>query len=94
MADVELGPETESPAGWSYEATVFSNGRVHHCVLSLSFQDYDLWCRGQHAPSRVAQAALAFFLERESSEGIPDRLDCATFRRTFPTIDSELPGQV
>ena len=94
MADLELGPETEDDAGWRYAASVFADGRVHRCTLTLSFQDYDLWCRGQHAPSRVARAALTFFLEREGAGNTPERLDCATLRRSFPEVDAELPGQV
>ncbi len=94
MADLELGPETEDASGWRYEASVFVDGRVHRCLLSLSFQDYDLWCRGQHKPSRVARAALAYFLEHEPAIALPQRLDCATLRRSRPQVDTELPGRV
>ena len=94
MADVELGPETEDAAGWCYEASVFADGRVHHCFLTLSFQDYDLWCRGQHQPARVAKAALEFFLEHEPAIALPVRLDCATLRRSLPQVDTDLPGRV
>lgn len=94
MADLELGPETEDAAGWRYEASVFVDGRVHRCLLSLSFQDYDLWCRGQHKPSRVARAALVYFLEHEPAIALPAQMDCATLRRSRPQVDAELPGRV
>ena len=93
-AEIELGPETEDAAGWAYAAAVFAAGRVHRCRLSLSFADYDLWCRGQHAPSRVARAALAWLVERDGPAAVPVRLDCATLRRRFPDLDAELPGRV
>ncbi|MEE9405366.1 MAG: hypothetical protein V3V20_10765 [Algisphaera sp.] len=94
MPDIDLGPETESTTGWCYETSVFTHGRVHRCFLTLSFQDYDLWCRGQHKPARVAQAALQFWLEHHPTDPLPTRLDCATLRRSLPQVDTELPGRV
>ena len=91
---IELGPETEGPAGWTYPATVFAHGRVFRCRLGLSYSDYDLWCRGQHAPHRVAEAALRYLLDREPPDRLPPRLDCATLRRTCPGLDAELPGRI
>ena len=91
MADIELGPETESSQGWSYEASVFADGRLHRLTVSLSFADYDLWCRGRVSPSRVVRAALNFRLGQGPAEGLADHFDCATLRRRFPQIDEQLP---
>ena len=91
MAEIEIGPETEHAAAWSYPVTVFADGRTHRFEVTLSFQDYDLWCRGRVGPSRVVEAAFKFLLSRESAEEILSKFDCSVIRRYFGEVDAELP---
>ena len=91
MAEIEVGPETELGTSWSYDVTVFDQGKAHRHTVTLSFQDYDLWCHGRVGPSRVVEAAFKFLLENEPADQIMSRFDCSTIRRHFPAVDERLP---
>ncbi len=91
MADIEVGQETEQANHWAYTVRVFDNGRAHDFVVTLSFQDYDLWSRGRVAPSRVIDAAFRFLLANEPATAILPKFDCSVIRRYFPQVDRELP---
>ncbi|MEM0914266.1 MAG: hypothetical protein AAGB29_01225 [Planctomycetota bacterium] len=92
MAEIEIGTETESARGWSYDVTVFDAGRTHRYAVTLSFSDYDLWSKGAAPPSTVVQRAFAFLLEREPASAILSRFDCSVIRRYFPEVDQVLPA--
>lgn len=92
MAEIEIGIETEAANHWAYEVRVFDAGRVHAYAVTLSFQDYDLWSRGQVAPSRVVEAAFEFLLDQEPASAIMSKFDCSVIRRYFPQVDHVLPG--
>ena len=89
---LELGEETEEAAAWRWPVRVFAGGRVHERVVSLSFQDYDLWSRGRVPPARTAEACLLWLLEREDAAGLADPFDLGRVRRAHPGVDRELPG--
>jgi len=91
MAEIEVGQETETDTSWQYDVTVFDAGRTHRHTVTLSFQDYDLWCRGRVSPSRVIEAAFKFLLQHESAEEVLPKFDCSVIRRYFPDVDAELP---
>lgn len=91
MAEIEVGQETENAASWSYDVTVFDAGRTHRHTVTLSYQDYDLWCRGRVSPSRVVEAAFKFLLRNEPAEQILEKFDCSVIRRYFADVDAELP---
>lgn len=86
--------ETEGEHGWSYAVSVFDGGRTHRYDVTLSFSDYDLWCRGRSAPSRVIEKAFEFLLDNEPAGAIMSRFDCSVIRRYFPHVDQELPKRV
>ena len=94
MPEIEIGPETEGPNGWSYEVTVFTHGKRHRYDVTLGFADYDLWSRGRVAPSRVVAKAFEFLLANEPATSIMARFDCSVIRRYFPSVDQELPKMV
>ncbi|MEO1237473.1 MAG: hypothetical protein AAFX76_11860 [Planctomycetota bacterium] len=94
MAEIEVGPETEGDASWSYEVTVFDAGRAHRFSVTLGFQDYDLWSRGRVSPSRVVEAAFEFLLANEPAGAILSKFDCSVIRRYFPAVDEELPKRI
>lgn len=94
MAEIEVGQETDCGASWSYGVSVFEGGRVHRHAVTLSYQDYDLWCRGRVSPSRVVEAAFRFLLENEPADAILPKFDCSVIRRHFPDVDKQLPQRL
>lgn len=91
MPEIEILHETEATNRWSYDVTVYEDGRTHRYAVSLSFQDYDLWSRGRVSPSRVVEQAFRFLLDQEPADAILERFDCSIIRRYFPKVDRELP---
>lgn len=94
MAEIEVLTETELANAWRYAVRVFDAGRTHDYDVTLSWADYDLWCRGQVAPERVVHGAFEFLLEREPAGSILSRFDCSVIRRYFPEVDKMLPSMV
>ncbi|MCC6683007.1 MAG: hypothetical protein IT445_19070 [Phycisphaeraceae bacterium] len=94
MPEIEVTQEREGTNQWSYTVRVFEAGRRHEYAVTLGFSDYDLWCRGRAAPSRVVEQAFAFLLEREPADAILKRFDCSVIRRYFPEVDRNLPGRL
>ncbi|XAM00861.1 hypothetical protein OT109_05630 [Phycisphaeraceae bacterium D3-23] len=94
MAEIEVGQELETATHWAYDVRVFDEGRTHDFAVTLSFQDYDLWSRGQAAPSRVVEACFEFLLANEGADEISPKFDCSVIRRYFPDVDAELPGML
>lgn len=94
MAEIEIGPESTGHQQWRYEVYVYVGGRRHEYAVSLSWADYDLWCKGRVAPQAVVRAAFEFMLEREPASSILGKFDCALIRRYFPDVDRVLPGMV
>ncbi|MBB6430252.1 hypothetical protein [Algisphaera agarilytica] len=91
MAEIEVGQEVEHATSWAYDVTVFADGRTFPHAVTLSFQDYDLWCRGRVSPSRVVEAVFKFLLDHGSAQDIPPKFDCSVVRRKFDEADAELP---
>lgn len=91
MAEIEVGTETEHATSWSYDVAVFDAGRVHRHAVTLSYQDYDLWCHGRVSPSRVVEAAFRFLLQNEPADQISTKFDCSVIRRHFADVDEKLP---
>jgi hypothetical protein len=94
MAEIEIGQETEGQNHWSYDVSVFDNGRTHQYRVTLSFSDYDLWSKGRVSPSRVVEAAFEFLLDQETPGDILSRFDCSVIRRYFPAVDKALPKRL
>ena len=91
MAEIAIQTESESGNGWTFHVQITDDGRTHEYDVTLSWSDYDHWSRGQVAPERVVEAAMAFLLEREPATAILPRFDCAVIRRYFPEVDRKLP---
>jgi hypothetical protein len=91
MPEIEVGPEVELGTSWQYDVAVFDAGRTHRHTVTLSFQDYDLWCRGRVGPSRVVEAAFRFLLDHEPADQVLAKFDCSVIRRYFPAVDEKLP---
>jgi len=94
MATITIGTETEGDNRWHYEVQVDDGGRQHSYEVTLSWSDYDLWCKGRVAPEKVVKAAFEFLLEREPASAILSRFDCSVMRRYFSEVDSVLPKMI
>jgi hypothetical protein len=94
MAEIEVGAETETANGWSYEVNLFDAGKHYRYCVTLSWADYDLWSHGRVAPSKVICKAFEFLLKNEPAEAIMRKFDCAIIRRYFPQVDKQLPKMV
>lgn len=90
MADIEIVTETEEANCWSYHVRVFDSGKKHEHQVTLSWADYDLWCRGRVAPQKVVHAAFLFLLAHEPADAILANFDCSVIRRYFPKVDQEI----
>jgi hypothetical protein len=91
LADISITNEIEETNRWSYDVEVFADGRVYRHKVTLAYSDYDLWCKGRVAPSRVVHAAFTFLLKREPASAILSKFDCALIRMYFPEVDKTLP---
>ncbi len=85
MPSVTIQQEAETPTGWRFSVEVTSRrgGTTAH-ELTMSFQDYELLCRGARPPSDVATELIERLLSGEIENAprpLPDRFDAATARR-------------
>jgi hypothetical protein len=94
MAIINIGIETEHTNHWSYEVQVEEGGKNTDYQVTLSFADYDLWSHGRVAPERVIKAVFKFLQQHQSISKLKAKFDCATLRRLFPQVDSELPTMI
>jgi len=90
MAEIEIVTENEAGNRWTYHVRVFDGGRKYDHQVTLSWADYDLWCRGRLAPEKVVKAAFAFLLSMEPASAILPRFDCSVIRRYFPEVDQQI----
>lgn len=86
---IQIGPETETGRGWSYEVTIDrSPDQPTRHEVTLSWADHDLLSGGFHPPSRSVEAALAVAIARgERLARLPDRFDVSTLRRMIEGFD-------
>ncbi|MEZ6318527.1 MAG: hypothetical protein R3B49_07215 [Phycisphaerales bacterium] len=91
VAAVDVGPETETPRGWSYDLRVvwMDDAETEHTV-TLSWHDHDHWSGGANPPSRVVAAVVRVAGDALGREKLPARFDAATARRWVPTLDETL----
>lgn len=85
MPTVEITQEGDTPTGWTFAVRVSSRrgGTTEH-TLTMSFQDYELLCRGARPPSQVAAELIERLVSGEIENAprpLPDRFDAATARR-------------
>ncbi len=93
--NIEVLTETEQAAGWLFQVRLTeADGSASEHQVTLSWADYDHWCRGVDRPEQVAAALFAFLLEREPTEQILASFDAAVVRRHFPEVDERLPGLI
>jgi len=89
MSVVQVGAETETDRGWSYDVRIRVAGAVTRHVVTLAWVDHDYWCGGTRPPSEVVERLLRFVVGSVEA-ALPERFDAATVRRWIPDIDTEM----
>ena len=94
-ADIQVLTEKDINNGWLFTVRVTDpDGSQSEYETTLSWADYDLWCRGSAPPERVVAALFTFLLQRENKKEILSRFDAALVRRYFRDVDDILPGLI
>jgi len=95
MAEIIIHQEHRHDRRWQYDAEVREDSGRHRFDITLSWAEYNLWCRsGDEPPQKVVKAVLRFLLERESASSILSKFDCSVVRRYFPEVDDQLPRMI
>jgi len=92
---VDVGAETETPGGWSYEVRiVWPDGvRTGH-TITLSWADHDHICAGAVPPSRVVEIMVEVLRRELDAEHVPPRLDASIARRVIPDLDEKIRARL
>jgi len=93
-ASVEIGAETETAQGWSYEVTLRRGPSVTTHTVTLRWVDHDHWSGGRTPPSRVVQTVLEYTLTHDAAPPWPSTFDAARTRRWLPRIDAEVRAMI
>ena len=97
MSAFEIVAEREGPGGWAFEVQVVGaeEGGLRSLTMQLSWSDYSHWSRdGADPASAVAEAVMAFLLDRLPADELPARFDASLARRRFPAADEEIRGRI
>ena len=91
----EIIAERETPGGWSFDVQeIRGDGSLAGITLTLSWQDYDLFCPdGSVPPEGVALAVLEVAKELWP-EGVPSRIDASSPRRRAADADRRISERV
>jgi len=91
----EIIAERETAGGWAFDVQeIRSDGSLAGITLTLSWQDYDLFCPdGAVPPEGVARAVLEV-ARALWPEGVPPRLDASTPRRKSGDADRRITERV
>ena len=91
----EILAEREGPRGWIFEVQqIRDDGALAKVELTLSWQDYDLFCPDGAVPPEGVARAVAEVARELWPAGIPPRLDASTLRRKSPDADVRVIGCV
>jgi hypothetical protein len=94
-ANIQVLTETEQQEGWLFHVRITeADGSTSDHQVTLSWADYDHWCRGADRPEQVVGALFNFLLHREQPAEILPKFDAALVRRYFPEVDEVLPGLI
>ncbi len=94
MAVFEIISERRIPNGWSFEVQTIGRraGQLRCVTLNLSWADYNHWSiDGADRAHQVAEAVLAFLLDRMAPRALPAHFDASLARRQFAGADEEIP---
>ncbi len=92
---MDVGAETETPGGWSYEVTIaWPDGVETEHTISLSWADHDHICSGAAPPSRVVEIMVDVLTRELDAEHVPARLDASTLRRVISDLDERIRARL
>lgn len=89
----EIGEETETAQGWSYDVTLIDGrGETRRVSLMLAWIDHDEISGGVVGPSNVAEGVVRVLLEwcRQNETELAARLDVSTVRRMIPDLSDRV----
>ena len=88
----ELVEEREDATGCSWTLQrLDAEGRLERSRMRLGWADYGVWSPdGGVTPVRVAEAVIAFALDRPEFDPLPDPFDAAMARRRVPDADARI----
>ncbi|HRQ72416.1 MAG TPA: hypothetical protein PLU35_05235 [Phycisphaerales bacterium] len=90
MSVVQVGAETETDRGWSYEVRIAApGGAFTRHEVTIAWVDHDYWCGGTRPPSEVIERLMTLVVGRLATR-LPTRFDAATARRWMPDLDAEM----
>ena len=94
MALIEILTETEEEHGWRFAVRVSEDAAQasppKDLTITLSWADYDLWCRGSSPPEAVAKRVIEYLLTQRPLGEIPTRFDAAKVRMWYGGVDGAL----
>ncbi len=94
-AAVEIVTETERARGWEFQVQfIGQSGELVPLLLSLSWQDYDLYCPDGAVPPQTVAKAVALVAWELWTEGLPRKLDAAALRRRDHQADQRVTQHV
>jgi hypothetical protein len=92
-AQVEIISEFETAGGWRFVVQALDGaGAVHRCTMTLSWADYDLWSGGADDPAEVAEAVIAFIMDRGGA--LRETFDASIVRRLYEGADGAIPRMI
>lgn len=92
---VEIVAETEAASGWEFKVQLIApSGALILLQLTLSWQDYDLYCPDGAVPPQAVAKAVAAVAHELWIEGLPARLDAAALRRRDHDADRRVTQNV
>ncbi|MHC4246960.1 MAG: hypothetical protein ACYSUU_09185 [Planctomycetota bacterium] len=88
----ELVEELEDATGCSWTLQrLDAEGRLERSRMRLGWADYGVWSPdGGVSPARVAEAVVAFALDRPEFDPLPDPFDAAMARRRVHDADDRI----
>ncbi|MEM9165436.1 MAG: hypothetical protein AAGB48_00240 [Planctomycetota bacterium] len=81
---IEILEEAETSHGWRHEVRIAVGESATAHIVTLSFQDYELWSGGTVPPSTVTTRLLKLLLSGRielAPRPLPDSFDAARARR-------------
>lgn len=96
VPQIEIIAEREAPKRWEFDVQILDDaGGLRRVQMTLSWADYNLWSAdGADEPSKVAEAALYFMIQRAGVDDIPAKFDASHARRKSPDADQVIPSMI
>ncbi|MFO0962717.1 MAG: hypothetical protein U0625_07385 [Phycisphaerales bacterium] len=92
---IEILSEQEGESGWTFQVQqILADGSLQSTRLTMSWQEYDLYCPDGAVPPEGVARAVAEVAAEMWPRGLPPRLDASTLRRHSPGADARVAERV